>query len=185
VLILSAFSTTPTSADHFVPAQRRPLDRCAASLWAERVLRGRIKKRYFYATSMAVWLALCPCKAHAADEQRQAWRVTGGTPRVLARYYEIQGSDCRAMRAPPVAITTRPVLGKLVVNTISELATQPAKCRHVKVPVTQVVYHPDASGGQDVVGWRVYFQSRELGTRSVQGTVTIGPGTPSRPMPAR
>jgi hypothetical protein len=123
--------------------------------------------------------------AHAADAQRQAWQAAPGTPVVLARYYEIQASDCRAMRAPPVAVTTRPVLGKLVVNTFSALATEPAKCRHVKVPVTQVVYHPTATGGQDAVAWRVYFQSRELGTRSVEGTVTISPRTPPQPTPGR
>jgi hypothetical protein len=134
---------------------------------------------------MSLCLMLVLGQAHAADVQRQAWQVAAGAPVVLARYYEIQASDCRAMRAPPVAVTTRPVLGKLVVNTISALATEPAKCRHVKVPVTQVVYHPTATGGQDAVGWRVYFQSRELGTRPVQGTVTIGPRTPPRPMQAR
>jgi hypothetical protein len=127
-------------------------------------------------------LASLPGKpSYAADGgQGQTWAIQAGKSLVLARYYEIQESDCRAMRAPPVVVKVRPTLGKLVINTTTELADKPAKCRHVKVPVTRVLYQAGTQPGPDPVGWQIFFQSRELGTQSVQGTATVTPRKPDR-----
>lgn len=92
---------------------------------------------------------------------------------MLAEYYEIQESGCRAMRAPPVIIKTRPTLGKLVVNTTTGQARKSARCAHVQVPVTRVLYHSGSEPGRDTFGWEIFFQSRDLGTRSVQGSATV------------
>jgi hypothetical protein len=128
---------------------------------------------------MAALLAFPSCKSHAADEtQQRSWTVAPGKTVILARYYEIQESDCRAMRAPPVVIKTKPALGKLVINTTTELADKPSKCRHVKVPVTRVTYHAGTEAGRDTFSWQIFYQSRQLGTQSVQGTATITSRTP-------
>ncbi|WP_143277449.1 hypothetical protein [Bordetella genomosp. 9] len=128
--------------------------------------------RYFSATSLAL-LCCLPGLLRAEDSQRGGWTVGAGSTTVLAEYYEIQASDCRALRAPPVVVKTRPTQGKLVINTTTGQADKPAKCRNVQVPVTRVLYHADSRPGRDAVGWEIFFQSRELGTRSVQGTVTV------------
>ncbi|OZI61249.1 hypothetical protein CAL28_18130 [Bordetella genomosp. 11] len=98
---------------------------------------------------------------------------------MLAEYYEIQESGCRAMRAPPVIVKTRPTLGKLVVNTTTGQASRSAKCRHVQVPVTRVLYHAGDRPGQDAFAWEIFFQARDLGTRAVQGSATVTPGRPT------
>uniref|UniRef100_UPI0039F021E7 hypothetical protein n=1 Tax=Bordetella sputigena TaxID=1416810 RepID=UPI0039F021E7 len=141
--------------------------------------------RYFSATTLAL-LAGLPAAPRAEASQRNSWTVGAGSTTVLAEYYEIQESDCRAMRAPPVIVKTRPAQGKLVINTTMGQADKPAKCRHVQVPVTRVLYHAGAQPGRDAVGWEIFFQSRELGTRALQGTVTVtgrqAPGpTPGQP----
>lgn len=106
--------------------------------------------------------------------------MEAGKTVVLAEYYEIQESDCRALRAPPVIIKTRPTLGKLVVNTTTGQADKTAKCRHVRVPVTRVLYHAGMAPGRDDFGWEIFFQARQLGTQSVQGAATITRPTPGR-----
>lgn len=145
---------------------------------------GPARLRDFFATALGTLLVLALALAcsniYAAEAQRRTWHVSSDQPVVLETYYEIQESDCRAMRAPPVIITTRPVLGKLVVNTTSGLADKTPKCRHVKVPVTRVVYQPGPTPGRDDFGWQIYFQARDLGTQSVKGTAVIGPRTPVR-----
>jgi hypothetical protein len=141
---------------------------------------GAALPRFFSATGLAVLLAFPPVMSRAEDAQRQTWTVGTGKVVVLAEYYEIQESDCRAMRAPPVVVKTRPTLGKLVINTTTTLAEKPAKCRHVSVPVTRVLYHAGQEPGHDAFGWEIFFQSRELGTRSVQGTATLTRQTTGR-----
>jgi hypothetical protein len=137
--------------------------------------------RFFFATGFALMLACAPGRPYAAQgTQHQSWTVATGKMAVLAEYYEIQESGCRALRAPPVVIKARPALGKLVVNTTTALADKTSRCRHVKVPVTRVLYHAGSQPGRDAFAWEIFFQSRELGTRSVQGAVTVTPGTPGR-----
>ncbi|AOB33765.1 hypothetical protein AKI39_15485 [Bordetella sp. H567] len=116
-----------------------------------------------------------PAPAVRADEapQRLSWTVGTSSTVVLAEYYEIQESDCRAMRAPPVVVKARPTLGKLVINTTTGQASQSAKCRHVQVPVTRVLYHAGTEAGRDSFSWEIFFQARDLGTRSVQGSATL------------
>jgi hypothetical protein len=138
-------------------------------------------QRFFFATGMAALLAFQPVEAHAADDtQQRSWTVAPGKTVVLARYYEIQESDCRAMRAPPVVIKTKPALGKLVINTTTELADKPSKCRHVKVSVTRVTYHAGTEAGHDTFSWQIFYQSRKLGTQTLQGTAIITPQTSGR-----
>lgn len=170
VLILIAFSTSgPTTAP------TRPTCAPVGTHWddapAVRLARCR---RFFSATAVAVLLSF-PAPAVRADEapQRQSWTVGTGKTVVLAEYYEIQEADCRAMRAPPVIIKTRPTLGKLVVNTTTGQAGKSAKCRHVQVPVTRVLYHAGLEPGRDSFAWEIFFQARELGTRTVQGSATL------------
>lgn len=137
--------------------------------------------RFFSATGLAVLLAFPPAVTRAADKtQHQAWTVETGKTVVLAEYYEIQEADCRAMRAPPVIVKTRPALGKLVINTTTALAGKTAKCRHVQVPVTRVLYRAGDEPGRDTFGWEIFFQSRELGTQSVQGSATVTSRTTGR-----
>ncbi|ARP82395.1 hypothetical protein CAL12_17270 [Bordetella genomosp. 8] len=175
MLILTAFSTT------------RPIRGLRTALIATLAALGQSRSagacgplpRYFSATSLAL-LCCLPGVLHAEGAQRGSWTVGAGSTTVLAEYYEIQGSDCRALRAPPVVIKTRPTQGKLVINTTTGQADKPAKCRNVEVPVTRVLYHAGPQLGSETVGWEIFFQSRELGTRSVQGTVTVTARQPSR-----
>ncbi|ARP86252.1 hypothetical protein CAL13_08600 [Bordetella genomosp. 9] len=125
-------------------------------------------------------LAVPGARVWAADGATtvQAWRAPAGESVVLGRYYEIQPADCRALRAPPVALKIRPAQGKLIVNTTTQLAGAPGKCRNVQVPVTLVRFQAGQTTGQVEVGWQVFFQSREKGTQQVRGTVTVTPPNP-------
>jgi hypothetical protein len=131
----------------------------------------------------ALYAALLACSAltliagntHARSDRQQTWTVPPGRATVLASYYEILDSNCKALRAPPVVLTTRPALGSLSLNTTVVLADNPASCRHVRVPVTQVLYQAGKQPGTSSAAWEVHFQSRNLGTRRVQGTVTVSP----------
>lgn len=107
---------------------------------------------------------------------REAWTVPRGEPTVLATYYEIQESNCMALRAPPVTLKTRPAQGSLSLNRTFILAENPPRCRHLRVPVTQVIYQPREATGTSQAAWDVHFQSRSLGTRQVIGTITVTPG---------
>ncbi|CAM3443458.1 hypothetical protein BOSP111201_05125 [Bordetella sputigena] len=181
MLILTPLSTTrpPRALGNALNAGVAAPRAGAAGGWRARAA------RYFSATTLAL-LAGLPAAPRAEASQRNSWTVGAGSTTVLAEYYEIQESDCRAMRAPPVIVKTRPAQGKLVINTTMGQADKPAKCRHVQVPVTRVLYHAGAQPGRDAVGWEIFFQSRELGTRALQGTVTVtgrqAPGpTPGQP----
>lgn len=169
MLILTAFS------------RLRRANRPLAALWKTpgvwnappaRLARARFP-RFISATGMALGLAMAPLPGAAADVQRQAWTVATGRTVVLAEYYEIQESGCRAMRAPPVVVKARPTLGKLVINTTTGQVDKPGRCRHIQVPVTRVLYHAGDEPGQDSFGWEIFFQARELGTRAVQGSATL------------
>ncbi len=92
---------------------------------------------------------------------------------VLAEYYEIQESDCRAMRAPPVVIKTRSTLGKLVVNTTTGQAGN----------IGQVPARPGAGDARALPCGRGagarhlrlgdFLPGARLGTRSVHGSATL------------
>jgi hypothetical protein len=141
-----------------------------------RLPRSRLAGR---AALLACFLALSSMsKAHAGPLARQAWTVPQGKPTILASYYEIQESNCMALRAPPVILKTRPAQGSLSLNKTFMLAENPPQCRHVRVPVTQVIYQAHRAVGTSQAAWDVHFQSRSLGTRQIAGTITVKPGKP-------
>jgi hypothetical protein len=126
-------------------------------------------------------LVACPIlitiasNAGAGADRSQTWTVPPARATVLASYYEILDSNCKPLRAPPVVLTTRPAQGSISLNTTTMLADNPASCRHVRVPVTQVLFQAGKPASPSNVAWEVHFQSRNLGTLRVQGTVTVSP----------
>ena len=101
--------------------------------------------------------------------------LTSGDVAVLASYYEIRGSDCLALRAPRVAITQMPTLGKASIMQTRGQSSDGGRCAYKSVPVAQVVYQADRPGS-DTLAWEVKYQNKSLGTRRYSATVGVKPG---------
>ncbi|EHK67455.1 hypothetical protein KYC_04987 [Achromobacter arsenitoxydans SY8] len=104
-----------------------------------------------------------------------AQTLTSGDVAVLASYYEIRGSDCLALRAPRVAITQMPTLGKASILQTRGQSSNSGRCAYKSVPVAQVVYQADRPGS-DTLSWEVKYQNKTIGTRRYSATVGVKPG---------
>ncbi|CAB3840845.1 hypothetical protein LMG26684_01564 [Achromobacter mucicolens] len=105
----------------------------------------------------------------------QAQTLKSGDVTVLASYYEIRGSDCLALRAPRVAITQMPTLGKASILQTRGQSNDSGRCAYKSVPVAQVVYQADRPGS-DTLSWEVKYQNKTIGTRRYSATVGVTPG---------
>lgn len=104
-----------------------------------------------------------------------AQTLKSGDVAVLASYYEIRGSDCLALRAPRVAITQMPTLGKASIMQTRGQSSDSGRCAYKSVPVAQVVYQADRPGS-DTLSWEVKYQNKTIGTRRYSATVGVTPG---------
>lgn len=104
-----------------------------------------------------------------------AQTLKSGDVAVLASYYEIRGSDCLALRAPRVAITQMPTLGKASIQQTRGQSNNSGRCAYKAVPIAQVVYQAD-SPGSDTLSWEVKYQNKAIGTRRYSATVGVTPG---------
>ena len=94
---------------------------------------------------------------------------------VLASYYELSFTGCRALSPPRVVITQQPTLGKLIVVRSQGLArTSSPRCAvsDISLPVSQVLYQADKPG-IDAMAWSVKFQGR-MGPNNNQPRVEYG-----------
>jgi hypothetical protein len=103
-----------------------------------------------------------------------AQTLKSGDVAVLASYYEIRGSDCLALRAPRVAITQMPTLGKASILQTRGQSNNSGRCAYNAVPVAQVVYQADQAGS-DTLSWEVKYQNKTIGTRRYSATVGVTP----------
>lgn len=103
-----------------------------------------------------------------------AQTLKSGDVAVLASYYEIRGSDCLALRAPRVAITQMPTLGKASILQTRGQSNNSGRCAYKAVPVAQVVYQADQAGS-DTLSWEVKYQNKTIGTRRYSATVGVTP----------
>lgn len=104
-----------------------------------------------------------------------AQTLKSGDVAVLASYYEIRGSDCLALRAPRVALTMTPRLGKANIMQTRGQSSDSGRCAYQTVPVSQVIYQADQAGS-DTLAWEVKYQNKTLGTRRYSATVVVTPG---------
>ncbi|MFD4838286.1 hypothetical protein ACFWP0_12340 [Achromobacter sp. NPDC058515] len=104
-----------------------------------------------------------------------AQTLKSGDVAVLASYYEIRGSDCLALRAPRVAITQMPTLGKASIQQTRGQSSDSGRCAYKAVPVSQVIYQADRPGS-DTLSWEVKYQNKTIGTRRYSATVGVTPG---------
>lgn len=104
-----------------------------------------------------------------------AQTLKSGDVAILATYYEIRGSDCLALRAPRVAITQMPTLGKASIMQTRGQSNDSGRCAYKSVPVAQVVYQADRPGS-DTLSWEVKYQNKTIGTRRYTATVGVTPG---------
>jgi hypothetical protein len=85
-----------------------------------------------------------------------------GQQMVLASYYELSRTGCRALSPPRVTITKPAALGKvIVVRTEGLVNTSLQQCavRTMNLPIMQVVYQADKPGF-DTMAWSVQYQAR-------------------------
>ena len=118
--------------------------------------------------------AAAPLVFTAPGGARQ-WQAPAGERLVLGRYAEMLDARCMPLRAPVVRVTQRPKYGSLTVHASTAQAGAPAPCRHVKVPVTEVVYRARRAGGLEVVGWEVHFLKGPPTGHRVQAEIRVGP----------
>ena len=105
----------------------------------------------------------------------QQWQAPAGGRLVLGRYAEMLDARCMPLRAPVVRVLQRPRYGSLTVHASTAQAGAPAPCRHIKVPVTEVVYRARRAGDLDVVGWEVHFLKGRPAGRRIQAEIRVGP----------
>jgi len=107
----------------------------------------------------------------------QQWRAPAGARIVLGRYAEMLDARCMPLRAPTVRVTQRPAYGSLTVHTSTAQAGAPAQCRHVKVPVTEVVYRGRRAGDLDVVAWEIHSLKAGPAGHRVGVEIRVGPAS--------
>ncbi|HEY0296192.1 MAG TPA: hypothetical protein VGC69_12740 [Bordetella sp.] len=98
-----------------------------------------------------------------------------GQQMVLANYYELSATGCRALNPPRVVITQQPALGKLiVVRTRGTANTSSPRCAvsTMSLPISQVLYQADKPG-LDTMAWAIKFQAR-VGPRGKDPRIEYG-----------
>lgn len=107
-------------------------------------------------------LLACAATAALAQTRPAEPQLTPGQQVVLASYYEVSPSGCRALSAPRVTVTQKATLGKVIVmrtEGVARISDPRCVVSALKLPVAQVVYQADKPG-VDTMAWEVRYQER-------------------------
>jgi hypothetical protein len=98
--------------------------------------------------------------------------VKQGATVSIGTYYQINTKSCQAGPVPKVVQTSKPTIGKLVIEE-TKVEPRQKQCKGFLIPGYVVRFEAGDKAGDEKITYDVVYQSKKLGTWKVEDTITV------------
>jgi hypothetical protein len=102
----------------------------------------------------------------------RSFTIKQGATVPIGTYYQINKRSCQAGPIPKIVQTSNPTIGKLI---IEEAKVEPSQkqCKGFLIPGYVVRFAAGDKAGEERITYDVIYQSKMLGSRKIEDTITI------------
>ena len=130
-------------------------------------------KAMIYLTVIATAAMFGSAEAPTATQtSTRDFTVKVGANVEIGTYYLINTKSCQAGPIPKIVQTSKPTIGKLVIEQTKVEPSQ-KQCSGFLIPAYVVRFEAGDKAGKEKVTYEVVYQSKKLGTVKVENTITV------------
>jgi hypothetical protein len=108
-------------------------------------------------------------------ELTHSYAVKVGATVRIGTYYLINTKSCAAGPVPKIVQTSKPTIGKVVIEKTQVEPTQ-EQCKGFMIPSMIVSFQAGDTAGEEKITYEVTYASKKLGTVKVENTISVVPG---------
>jgi hypothetical protein len=126
---------------------------------------------YVVAIAMAATCGTAAAQTRTQTKTRDFTVKLGATVQI-GTYYLINTKNCQAGPIPRIVQTSKPTIGKLV---IEETKVEPSQkhCSGFLIPANIVRFEAGDKAGNEKITYEVVYQAKNLGTVKVENNITV------------
>jgi hypothetical protein len=126
---------------------------------------------YLVAITMAVTAGTAAAQTRTQTKTRDLTVKQGATVQI-GTYYLINTKNCQAGPIPRIVQTSKPTIGKLIIEETKVEPTQ-KNCSGFLIPANIVRFEAGDKAGNEKITYEVVYQAKKLGTVKVENNITV------------
>jgi hypothetical protein len=126
---------------------------------------------YLVAITMAATAGTAAAQTRTQTKTRDLTVKQGATVQI-GTYYLINTKNCQAGPIPRIVQTSKPTIGKLIIEETKVEPTQ-KNCSGFLIPANIVRFEAGDKAGNEKITYEVVYQAKNLGTVKVENNITV------------